>query len=281
MEKVIVKRNQRIQSLLLYFFISLIYLLSGCGQDQDSPPDSSFKEMEREMSIEAQGGEQSIDQDTMDQSSNEIVGMVVDGLLYNMRYCEILLVDLIDGIIHADIWGTQTLNLCPQESWEVLDAESVASEYDVTRAIMNGPRHFVVDDSVGALPEHEHMNRFFGEIEMRYLTNLTLTLSELAMRKPYEHREINRSNTWLFNQGRRVYELTSPEGQTYIMQSYSMTIDPDLGLNDLETLGERLMMPEGWIYSTRILERSLEARNPDGMATVIQDELENTYQLLP
>ena len=31
-------------------------LLSSCRQDQDSPPDSASKEMESEMSIEAQSG---------------------------------------------------------------------------------------------------------------------------------------------------------------------------------------------------------------------------------
>ena len=275
------KCNQIIQALLLYFLTVSIFLLSGCGQDQDNSSDAASLEMKNETNSEAQSGGESIGQDMTDQLSNEMSDMVADGRFYNMRYCEIILMDLIDGIIHAAIWGTQTLNLCPQESWEELDAENIAREYDVTRVIMNGPRHFVVDDSVGSLPEHDYMNRSFGEIEMRYLTNLTISLSELAMRTPYEHREVNRSNTWLFNQGRRVYELTNPEGQSYIMQSYSMTMDPDLDLNNLMTLGERLMLPEGWTYSTRILEHNLEARNPNGTAIVIQDELENTYQLLP
>ena len=47
----------------------------------------------------------------------------------------------------------------------------------------------------------------------------------------------------------------------------------------MPTLGERLALPDGWSYRTRILDAELVVDTTSTMATVIQDELENTYTL--
>jgi len=47
----------------------------------------------------------------------------------------------------------------------------------------------------------------------------------------------------------------------------------------LETLGERLSMPEGWTYRTRILDDELVVDTTATIATVLQDEFENSYTL--
>ena len=49
--------------------------------------------------------------------------------------------------------------------------------------------------------------------------------------------------------------------------------------DNLATLGERLSMPEGWSYRSRILDEELVVDTTGQMATVIQDEFENTYTL--
>ena len=63
----------------------------------------------------------------------------------------------------------------------------------------------------------------------------------------------------------------------YVMQSYSLEVDPTLSEAGLPRLGERLEKPDGWRYRVRRLmeEWSLHV---DGEARVIQDELRNTYQ---
>ena len=62
------------------------------------------------------------------------------------------------------------------------------------------------------------------------------------------------------------------------MQSFSQFVDTNLSYDDLEDLGERLALPAGWRYRTRMLDADLDV-TADGTATVIQDELQNTYQL--
>jgi len=47
----------------------------------------------------------------------------------------------------------------------------------------------------------------------------------------------------------------------------------------LLTLGERLELPDGWSYRTRVLEEELIVDTTATIATVLQDEFENSYTL--
>ena len=61
------------------------------------------------------------------------------------------------------------------------------------------------------------------------------------------------------------------------MQSYSQQIDATLRMEDLPRLGSKLALPSGWTYRTRLLELELDL-DAGGLATILQDNLENTYQ---
>ena len=89
---------------------------------------------------------------------------------------------------------------------------------------------------------------------------------------------VNRDNTWRFRAGRRVHELIDTEGHVYIMQAFARIVDEALTYDDLEELGDRLNLPEGWRYRVRTLEENLDVQAVE-TATVLQDELRNTYQL--
>ena len=47
---------------------------------------------------------------------------------------------------------------------------------------------------------------------------------------PYADRVIERTNRWIWNRGRTVFELVAPGGRRYVMQSYSQIVDPGLTL---------------------------------------------------
>ena len=87
-----------------------------------------------------------------------------------------------------------------------------------------------------------------------------------------------RDNTWIYYVGREVYELVAPDGKVHIMQSYSHQVDNTLSSKDLPGLGARLKPPIGWSFRARTLTATLELK-ATGTATVVQDELKNTYQL--
>ena len=76
-----------------------------------------------------------------------------------------------------------------------------------------------------------------------------------------------------------VYQLVAPGGDVYVMQAYSQIRDRTLTLKDLPKLGKRLDLPPGWRYRVRRLKAPLAVAPQHGDATIVQDELQNTYQL--
>ena len=114
----------------------------------------------------------------------------------------------------------------------------------------------------------------FGDLEMRFLATLELDMAGGIA--PYVERAVLRTTTFTFASGEEIYELTSPGGTVYVMQSMSQMVDPDLTLADLPGLGSRLELPEGWSYKVnrRITDLVLVV---EGEVAVLVDDLKNTY----
>jgi hypothetical protein len=196
--------------------------------------------------------------------------------LHNARYCEILEVRGNLPNVVVTVWNTIGLNRCPAAEWEAIDAGALAGERGATLVIKNGPRHFLMDSATASTGRTET----FGGIGMRKVAAIPIDTAAELTQTPYTERTIERRNTWTWNAGRRVYELLAPDGSNYVMQSYAQIRDPDQTIADLHTLGDRLELPPGWAYRVRRLKRDITLR-AKGRATVIQDELQNTYQRLP
>ncbi len=198
--------------------------------------------------------------------------------LYGVRYCEILAVTIDAVNTTAEVWGTQGINDCPDEAFRAIDPAVAATDLGATVALANGPRFWVLDRIVanelaGSLETHD-----FGGIEMRSIAFVELGPG-VPDRSPYIPRRVERDTEFVFEAGREVYELTSPDGSVYIMQSYTIERDPTLTADALAALGDRLELPAGWTFSSRVLDAELVVEDIDGFAAVIQDELNNSYQL--
>jgi hypothetical protein len=63
------------------------------------------------------------------------------------------------------------------------------------------------------------------------------------------------------------------------MQAFCIGVDPTLTEADLPALGDRLDLPPGWSFRTRVLDEELVVDTTATVATVLQDELQNTYTL--
>jgi hypothetical protein len=194
--------------------------------------------------------------------------------LHDARYCEIIELKGAPPDATAVIWNTIGLNGCPAPWWEAFDAGALARELGDTAVVLNGPRHFLMD-SVTAKPGK--VRSFHGRRLRRVATIPIRTAADLA-RTPYTDRTVERDNTWRWRRGRMVYELVAPGGDVYVMQAYSQIVDPRLTIGKLRSLGRRLDLPAGWRYRVRRLRRAL-AVGANGGATIVQDELQNTYQL--
>jgi hypothetical protein len=200
--------------------------------------------------------------------------------MFDMRYCEVLLVELQGDAATISVYNTVGLNACPSDLWQAMDTEQIKQEQEVFAVALNGPRYFTVDRGVGGDAVTGEV-KDFGGISMHKVAELNLTLDELlAMQsgsEPYTDVIVDRDNTWIFNAGREVYELVNPGGETHIMQSYSHQVDDTLTSGDLPSLGLRLQLPQGWSFHARTLSSELSV-TATGQAVVIQDELKNTYQ---
>ena len=194
-----------------------------------------------------------------------------------VRYGEVITAFLRDGRFEAEVFGTQFLNDCPQEQWDALDAEAIAADTGAVAVKLNGPRYWVLDGMGVKVAVVEPVLREFGGLPMRRLA--VIDLGDTPGTRPYSDVHVQRGAVFFFDAGKPVYELVDPDGLAYVMQAYCIGVDPGMDEPGLATLGGRLSMPEGWTYRTRVLEDELVVDTTATVATVLQDEFENSYTL--
>lgn len=194
------------------------------------------------------------------------------------RYCEVLLGHLDGATVHVDVYNTYGLNDCPDDAWKALDAAKIKADEKADAVILNGPRYWLMDSFenskvIDATPVA------FGDLEMRLAGKVDVSVAEaMGGGKPYVARTVSRTTTWVYDAGKPVFELVDPQGRIFDMQSYSVQKTPQTQAS-LADLAKQLTLPDGWKFQSRTLDAPLQVTAVDAMATVVQDDLENTYQL--
>lgn len=198
--------------------------------------------------------------------------------LRGKRYGEVLLGR--GGLVgpdEFDVYNTIGLNDCPEDLWSKLDPEKIKSETGVKAVKLNGPRYWTIDGLRNSVLV-DKQTKSFGGIEMRHAGTLKLTIKDkLSMGKPYIEHQVARQTIWLFLAGKPVYQLISPDGSVYFMQSYS-TQKQQQDPSSLPKLASKLNLKDGWKFRTLTLKKDFEVKAENGVAFVVQDDLSNTYQ---
>ena len=194
-----------------------------------------------------------------------------------VRYGEVLAMFLRDTGLEAEVYGTQMLNDCPQEQWQTLDADAIAKEMGAVFAKLNGPRYWLLDGLGTKVAVVEPVFRDFNGITMRRIAVVNLGADYAP--GSYVERKINRGAVFFWDAGKKVYELVNPDGLAYVMQARCIGVDPTISEESLDTLGDKLSLPAGWSYRVRVLDKELVVDTTTHVATVLQDEFENTYTL--
>jgi len=198
--------------------------------------------------------------------------------LLNQRYCEVLMGKRNWLKLEVKVFNTQGLNLCPDKQWKDLSQESIAKAFDASFVLLNGPRYWVMDEIQVAGNTINGIKESFGGIEMNLRATVKVSLfAQWIGSKQYAPNEVFRTTNFLYRAGSAVYELTSPGGEVYVMQSYSQIVNPALNMKDLPVLTEQLKLPAGWTYRSRVLDQDLSLV-ANGIAYVLQDNLSNSYQ---
>lgn len=194
-----------------------------------------------------------------------------------VRYGEVLAMFLRDTGLEAEVYGTQMLNDCPQELWETLDADAISKDMGAVFVKLNGPRYWLLDGLGSKVAVVDPVFKDFNGIQMRRIATIPLGADFAA--GAYVVRNVNRGAVFFFDAGKTVYELVDPDGRAFVMQARCVGVDSGMTEESLATLGERLALPEGWLYRSRVLDSELVIDTSATLATVVQDEFENTYTL--
>ena len=200
--------------------------------------------------------------------------------LRGVRYCEVLVPELGDGHdgMALKVYTTQGLNDCPQELWNTIDARTEARRLGVPLVFKNGPRH-VAYDQISA--QIDGTVESFQGLDMQLVATLELPPGATPQdRAPYAGMTVARNTEYVYLAGMPVFELIAPDDSVYVMQTYVAANDPNGDLSGLAGLADRLSLPAGWTYLEVVPDQDIHATTIDGQATVIRDDLENTYQLL-
>ncbi len=194
-----------------------------------------------------------------------------------VRYGEVLAVRATADGFAAEVYGTQMLNDCPPDLWDALDAGAIARDLGAAMVKLNGPRHWMLDGLGRKVAVVDPVTATFGGLAMRRVA--VVKLGDNPATAPYSLRHVDRGAVFFFDAGKPVYELVDPDGTAYVMQAYCIGVDPTLTEADLADLGSRLALPPGWSYRSQLLDEELVVDTSRTVATVVQDEFENTYTL--
>ena len=182
-----------------------------------------------------------------------------------LRYAELFFV----GPEWITVYNSMGLSEASPELWDALDPEAAAKRFGQQAVIKNGP-HWWASDALtlrfGVKPIE------VDDIGFRFAARLPAALAKSGKLQPpfYTVVEAEKEGSLSYASGEPVYELVSPDGDEFVMQS--MNVDP----GELESLGERLSPTEGWRFRTRLLEEDLTV-SLDGKVRTVMDDLRNVY----
>ena len=198
--------------------------------------------------------------------------------LRDVRYCEVL-PSVIDGsTVTTSVYNTLGYNKCPPVQWTALTEDRVNREFGSQSAKLNGPRHFVLDGIQVSGSSQTGQTFTFGGIEMGLRATLIIPVGTPTVGNEfYTPNQVQRDTIWIYDAGKPIFELTDPQGNVYVMQSYAQFADRTLTIEQLPNLASKLELPQGWGYKTETLSSELDLSS-NGRATVVNDNLYNSYQ---
>jgi hypothetical protein len=178
----------------------------------------------------------------------------------------------------ALVYNTTGVNRCPADAFEAVDVDRVA-EATGTDLVWKNPRRFWMMDAltINLVGEPRDLDGLMFNFVAKMQMPAGFTPDKDQSAFAYRPTQIHRVSRYEFLSGRPVFMLRSPEGVTWVMQTYTDHIDPTLTEAHLPTLGERLTLADGWRFATTTLDRELTITT-DGLAHIVPDDLANMYQ---
>jgi uncharacterized membrane protein len=186
-----------------------------------------------------------------------------------LRYVELFAI----GPEWITVYNSIGLSDGPPDLWDATDETAAAQQLGVGKVLKNGP-HWWASDKLTA--RYSVAVTTVNGIAYRTVARLPAFIAQSGKIEPphYTVVEANKEGVNVYAAGEPIYELISPDGDAFVLQSTN--IPPE----ELTTLGERLVPAEGWQFRTRVLDEELTMVMA-GKVKVAADELKNIYNMPP
>lgn len=189
----------------------------------------------------------------------------------NLKYCEMFIFD--DDAGTFDVYNSTDWD-CPDDVWQNMDLDQVAADNGGNRAQQNGPQYWMCDQL--SLFGSEPVD--IGGVEMRWGVSFDQSVLGGDGGGAYAVFSPQKNQIMTYEAGKESYELVDPDGNVYSLQGRKA----DVSMDDLETLGDQLSLPDGWVYRVRVLdEDAVVTMTPDKQNPSVTDELDQTYVQIP
>ena len=178
----------------------------------------------------------------------------------------------------ADFYNSTGTDICTPEKFAALDKAQILKETGAREVFLNPSRRWMFD----VLDVFEDgVERTFGGIKMTWMGVVPVEELEKGVTKGhYVPGYIFRNNQYTFKKGREIYLLDAPDGEVFVMQSFTNYKQQKVTLANARDLGSVLTLPPGWKFRSVVLDRDLivNQKRTNGMAHVFQDDMLNAYQ---
>jgi len=176
----------------------------------------------------------------------------------------------------ANIWNTTGACDPTPDQFDALDAGAIALENGVLDAWLNPVRRSVFDQLDIAEAGDD---KTFGDITGTWTEAVDATvLRETADLSRFDPGYSYSTSVLTYAGGSRVYVLDAPDGEVFVLQSFTTQVDPALSGDNLAHLGDRLDLPDGWGFRTETVGQDMAVRpNPENLAHLLTDNLNNLY----
>ena len=199
------------------------------------------------------------------------------------RYAEIFLIggNALTKKLVAGVYNTIGLNdkagsgdTCPAELLDRVDVEALKKEYNVLSVFKNGPRLWTLDWVEVMVGQERDLNG----LKARWVMWLDVP-KEMRKHESVAYNSVSgKRDTELGSEkGSPAFILDDPEGNSWVMKSASLIVEPDQTYDRLHDLGGRLKPASGWKFRVVTLDRDLVLTPDNGAVQITQDELGNTY----
>jgi hypothetical protein len=197
----------------------------------------------------------------------------------NLVFCEVALITgTSKANAIADFYNSTGTDVCTPEKFAALDKAQILKESGAREVFLNPSRRWMFDQ----LDVFEDgIERTFGGIKMTWMGVVPVVELEKGVTKGhYVPGYIFRDNQYTFKAGREIYILDAPDGEVFVMQSFTNFKQKEVTLDNVKDLGSKLTLPPGWKFRSVVLDHDLivNQKRTNGLAHVFQDDMLNAYQ---